>query len=116
MKHKKQGVNMASRAEIADYISAQISAAGAIRSRKMFGEYSIYCNDKIVALVADDQLFVKPTAGGKAYVQNVEEAPPYPGAKLCFLIPEDLWDDAPWLTELIRITETELPLPKKKKA
>ncbi|MCB5271376.1 MAG: TfoX/Sxy family protein [Candidatus Cloacimonetes bacterium] len=107
---------MASRAEIADYITAQISGAGAVRSRKMFGEYSIYCNDKVVALVADDQLFVKPTTAGKAYLQDVEEAPPYPGAKPCFLIPEDMWDDAPWLTELIRITEQELPLPKKKKA
>ena len=106
---------MASRAEIADYISAQISGAGAVRSRKMFGEYSIYCNEKVVALVADDQLFVKPTVGGRAYLRNVEEAPPYPGAKPCFLIPEDMWDDAPWLTELIRITEQELPLPKKKK-
>ncbi|MCB5264854.1 MAG: TfoX/Sxy family protein [Candidatus Cloacimonetes bacterium] len=107
---------MASRQEIADYITAQISGAGAVRSSKLFGEYSIYCNDKVVALVADDQLFVKPTAAGRAYLQDLEEAPPYPGAKPCFLIPEDRWDDAPWLTELIRITEQELPLPKKKKA
>lgn len=107
---------MASRQDIADYITAQISGAGAVFSRKMFGEYSIYCEGKIVALIADDQLFVKPTAAGRTYLQNVEEAPPYPGAKPCFLIPEDTWDDAPWLTELIRITEQELPLPKKKKA
>lgn len=62
---------MASRQEIADYITAQISGAGAVRSSKLFGEYSIYCNDKVVALVADDQLFVKPTAAGRAYLQEL---------------------------------------------
>ncbi|MCB5252861.1 MAG: TfoX/Sxy family protein [Candidatus Cloacimonadaceae bacterium] len=105
---------MASRQEIVDYIVAQVLGSGAVRSRKMFGEYSIYCKEKVVALVADDQLYVKPTEGGRAYLQDAQEAPPYPGAKLYFLIPEDRWDDAPWLTQLIRITQQELPLPKKK--
>lgn len=105
---------MASSQEIVDFIVAQISGSGAVRSRKMFGEYSIYCEEKVVALVCDDQLFVKPTEGGRAYLQDVEEAPPYPGAKPCFLIPEDMWDDAPWLTQLIRITAQELPLPRKR--
>lgn len=105
---------MASRQETVDYIILQLSGLPAVRSRKMFGEYSIYCQEKIVALVADDQLFVKPTAGGRAYLQDLEEASAYPGAKPYFLIPEDSWDDAPWLRELIRITAEELPEPQKK--
>lgn len=106
---------MASRAEIVEYIAAQISSAGVIRYLKMFGEYGIYCDEKMIALVADDQMFVKPTAGGREYIGEPEEAPPYPGAKLWFLIPEDNWDDAVWLTELIRITTAETLLPKPKK-
>jgi len=29
----------------------------------MFGEYALYCGDKVVALVCDDQLFVKIMGG-----------------------------------------------------
>jgi TfoX/Sxy family transcriptional regulator of competence genes len=35
--------------------------AGAISYRYMFGEYAIYCDGKVVALVCDNQLFVKPS-------------------------------------------------------
>ena len=31
-------------------------------SQAMLGEYVIYCNNKVVALVCDNKLFVKPTA------------------------------------------------------
>jgi TfoX/Sxy family transcriptional regulator of competence genes len=81
----------------------------------MFGEYGIYCNEKMVASVCDDKLFVKPTTRGRTYIGNVVEAPPYPGAKPSFLIPADKLEDAKWLSELIEITAGELPLPVKKK-
>ena len=29
---------------------------------------------------------MKPTAGGRAYIEEVVEAPPYPGAKLSLVI------------------------------
>lgn len=106
---------MASKQETVDYILGQIQNAGAIRALKMFGEYGIYCDEKMVVLVADDQMYVKPTEAGKAYLGDYEEAPPYPGAKNWLYIPEDNWDDALWLTELIRITTVEVPLPKPKK-
>ncbi|HNQ43608.1 MAG TPA: TfoX/Sxy family protein [Candidatus Cloacimonadota bacterium] len=106
---------MASRADIVEHIAAQIASAGVVRYLKMFGEYGIYCDEKMIALVADDQLFVKPTQAGREYIGEVEEAPPCPGAKLWFLIPEDNWDDSAWLTELIRITTAEVPSPKPKK-
>lgn len=69
----------------------------------MFGEYSIYCDDKIVALVCDDQLFVKQIAAGEKFLGNVMEANPYPGAKACFLISGDKWGDRDWLTNLIML-------------
>jgi TfoX/Sxy family transcriptional regulator of competence genes len=66
----------------------------------MFGEYAIYCDDKVVALVCDNQLFVKPTEKGKAYIGDVVEAPPYPGAKQYFLV-EDRFEDRGWISDLI---------------
>lgn len=110
-----KGVTMASKQETVDYLLGQIRDAGELRSLRMFGEYGIYCDDKMVALVCDDMLYVKPTEAGRSFLGEVEEAPPYPGAKNWFLIPEDNWDDALWLSELFRITTPEVPLPKKKK-
>jgi len=105
---------MSSKQGTVDFIVDQMSSAGAVSSKKMFGEYAIYCESKVVALVCDDQLFMKPTAGGRKFVGNPEEAPAYPGAKPSFLIAGDRWDDSEWLSELVRITARELPMPKAK--
>jgi TfoX/Sxy family transcriptional regulator of competence genes len=105
---------MASDLDFVEYVCDQISAAGRIAFRKMFGEYAIYCEGKVVALVCDNQFFVKPTAGGRVVVGDVAEAPPYPGAKLYWLIGDRL-DEREWIANLIRITERELPPPKPKK-
>jgi TfoX/Sxy family transcriptional regulator of competence genes len=98
-----------------DFIVAQMSNAGDVSFKKMFGEYGIYCGGKMVASVCDDKLFVKPTLGGRAYVGDIVEASPYPGAKPSFLISDDKLGDREWLSELIKITAAELPIPIKKK-
>ena len=108
---------MATKQSTVDFLTEQITEAGDIRSRKMFGEYAIYCNEKVVAFVCDDKLFIKPTEPGKEFLEDkLEEAPAYPGSKNYFLISEDYWDDKDWLTELISITENSLPFPKPKKS
>jgi TfoX/Sxy family transcriptional regulator of competence genes len=106
---------MASRQSTVDFILDQIAAASEVSAKKMFGEYGVYCNGKMVALVCDDQLFVKPTAGGRSLLKVVTEASPYPGAKPCFLISAETLEDRDALTELIKVTAKELPLPAKKK-
>ena len=68
----------------------------------------------LLTLTSTYQLFVKPTEGGKAYIGDVVEAEPYPGAKLYFLI-EDKFEDREWIGGLIRITAHELPVPKEKR-
>ena len=81
----------------------------------MFGEYAIYLGDVLVALVCDDQLFIKPTAGGRALTKDCKDAPPYAGAKPSILIPEERIEDATWLCEVVTTTAAELPPPKPKK-
>jgi len=106
---------MASDLDFVEYVRDQMSGAGHVTFRKMFGEYAVYCGNKVVALVCDNQLFVKPTSGGRKMIGEVTEAPPYPGAKNCFLIDEQL-EDHTFMSELIRLTTCELPTPKPKKA
>ncbi len=105
---------MSSNKDFIDFIVDQIDSSGTITYKKMFGEYAIYCDRKVVALVCNNQLFVKSTEGGRSFIGDVVEAPAYPGAKLSFLIDEKL-EDREWISELIRITARELPEPKHKK-
>jgi TfoX/Sxy family transcriptional regulator of competence genes len=106
---------MASDQSFADHVIDQLRGAGRVEARKMFGEYGIYCDDRIVALVCDNQLFVKPTEPGRAFIGTAVEAPPYPGAKPHFVVTEQL-DDRDWLVELVGITVRHLPPPKPKKS
>ncbi|MCE9647280.1 MAG: TfoX/Sxy family protein [Chloroflexi bacterium] len=98
-----------------DFVIARMLGAGEVSYKKMFGEYGIYCDGKMVASVCDDQLFIKPTPGGKSFIGETVETPPYPGAKPAFLISAEKIRDGKWLSELARITAAELPLPVKKK-
>jgi DNA transformation protein and related proteins len=57
---------MSSDLSFVEYILDQINQAGQVSFKKMFGKYAIYCDEKVVALVCDNQLFIKPTDGGRS--------------------------------------------------
>jgi TfoX/Sxy family transcriptional regulator of competence genes len=101
---------MATSVSTINYILEQAAAAGNIRTRKMFGEYALYCDDKVVALVCDNQLFIKPTSAGRVLLGTVVEAPPYPGAKMYFRL-DDL-DDRELVSQCLRVTADALPVAK----
>jgi TfoX/Sxy family transcriptional regulator of competence genes len=107
---------MATDRKTVDYIVDQMAQAGAVAAKPMFGEYGVYCDGKMVAVIGDGQLFIKPTAAGRALAADAEEVPPYPGAKPCLLIAAERWEDQDWLSGLVRATAAELPAPKPKSA
>jgi TfoX/Sxy family transcriptional regulator of competence genes len=104
---------MASDPDFIQYITEQLSGVYGLSHREMFGEYALYMGRKVVALVCDNQLFLKPTAAARALLPHPTEAPPYPGAKPYLLIDSAL-DDRELLAELFRATEHEVPEPKSK--
>jgi TfoX/Sxy family transcriptional regulator of competence genes len=106
---------VASSRSIVDFIVDQAGGEGAVRARAMFGEFGIYSADRMVALVCDDTLFVKPTEAGRDFAGPLEESSPYPGAKPCLVVPDARWEDADWLAELFAITARHLPAPKPKR-
>ncbi len=105
---------MASDLDFIEFVIDQMENAGAITCRAMFGGHTVYCEGKVVALICNNQLFVKPTKAGRSFIGNVIEAPAYPGAKPSFLIEEQL-EDKDWISSLISFTEKELPEPRPKK-
>lgn len=104
---------MASSLEFVQYVCEQISGAGEITYKKIFGEYGVYCNAKIIGLICDNQLFVKKTAAGASILPECEEASPYDGAKPHFLI--ESIEDRELISDFILATYEELPAPKPKK-
>ena len=105
---------MASDIDFVIFVMDQFENAGEISSRNIFGEYLFYTDGKLFGLICDNKLLIKPTKTGRAFIGDVVEASPYPGAKPCFLI-EDKIEDRKWLSELVRISLKELPAPKPKK-
>ncbi len=99
----------------ADYICEQLQDLGDIRVRKMFGEYALYCDNKVVGLICDDQLYIKYTDAGKQYaVGRYSEGYAYPGAKPSMNVTDNL-DDREFMTTLVRFTADALPKMQKKK-
>ncbi len=104
---------MASQQNFVDFVVEQIQKVGTISTKKMFGEYGIYADDRIFGVICDNKLFIKPTKAGRDFIGDPVEMPAYEGAKPSFLIEEKI-EDKDWLSELVRITLKELPAPKAK--
>lgn len=104
---------MASSAENLAKLDAVLAQIPLTRSRKMFGEVGIYFDDKMVASLCDDRFFLKPSSAvdGSSY----EVAPPYPGAKDQWVLPEDVWTDPEKLGSHLQATSHSMPAPKRRK-
>jgi TfoX/Sxy family transcriptional regulator of competence genes len=105
---------MASDLSFVQYVADQIESDCNVSWRMMFGEYVLYSKGKVVALICDNQLFVKATDAGREFIGKYTEAPPYKGAKMALFIGAEM-ENREWITQLVRITEKALPQPKKKK-
>lgn len=82
----------------------------------MFGEYGLYCDEKIVGLICDDTFFLKPSPASASLGIHLVPAPPYPGAKEYFVIGTAIIDDDEQFRRLIQATADTLPAPKPKAA
>ena len=103
---------MASSTDFVQFIADQCSGAGEILTKKMFGDYGIYCEGKIFGLICDDRFYLKPTEAGRRLLRAVEMRPPYEGAKDYFYIADV--EDRDYLSDLVRETCKALPEPKVK--
>ncbi len=105
---------MGSSRDFAEHVCDQLREAGDIAVRKMFGEYALYCDEKVVGLICDDQVFVKKTGAAAALLgDKAEEGLPYPGAKPYYLVGDI--DDRQFMGRLVRSIRDELPPPRQRK-
>ena len=106
---------MATDQQYADYVMEQLRRVPGASHKKMFGEYAVYAGGKVVALLCDNQFFLRPTDAGRALLGTPTEGPPYPGAKPHFIMEGEL-EDIDRMAVIIAATAAALPAPKPKKA
>lgn len=103
---------MSTRPETLDFLLDQLGDLPGLRTRRMFGEYCVYVDDKPVAFVCDDQLYVKPTPAGQALLPEPVWGKFYDKARPHLLLTADRWDDRDLLRALLMATAEALPRPK----
>lgn len=99
-------------ADFVQYIADQTADAGEITTRKMMGDYCLYCNGVVVGLICDNNLYIKPTEAVRGLLHEVVMRPPYQGAKEYFLVADV--DDREYLAHIVKATLANLPAPKTK--
>ena len=102
---------MATSEDFIEFVCDQLAGMGAVRSRKMFGEYMVYVNDKPLLLVCDSTVFVKMLPELAEVLAGAEIALPYEGGKLHYVL--DL-ENRELVQTVVGILEPITPLPRRK--
>jgi hypothetical protein len=92
---------VATRQETVEFILQKIGQPERFSARAMFGEYALYADGKVVALVCDDRLYVKILPASRALETLCEKGNPYPGAKLHYLVEEGQLSTIPTLPAIL---------------
>lgn len=103
---------MATSPEYSEFVCERLEPFGTVRSRKMFGEYMVYLNDKPIITICDNTVFVRILPELAGFMDAAERGFPYVGAKLHYIL--DIEDTA-LLSAVIPILEAVTPLPKPRK-
>lgn len=104
---------MATDRDFVDYVTEQVGLGDRLAYRRMFGEYALYLDGKVVAFACDNSLFVKPSRAVAELAPQLPQRPPYPQAK-DYPVADELLDDAEALRRLIVATAALMPPPKPK--
>jgi TfoX/Sxy family transcriptional regulator of competence genes len=104
---------MPTKKDFAEYVLDQIDDEKA-RVRAMFGEFALYYDDKVVALICDSTVFVKITPASMEILTDNEKGPAYPGAKESFILSEEELENREFIRDLLERVAQDVPAKKKK--
>lgn len=97
-----------------DFILNKLGHTNEFLARPMFGEYSLYTADKVVALICDNQLYVKIVPASQELEGVCEKAAPYPGAKPHYLVDEGQLSSLHNLSAILSALAVHLPEKKRR--
>lgn len=104
---------MATDLSFIEYIADQSQLQDRLTCKKLFGEYALYLDGKVVAFACDNSLFVKPVEATRHLTADLPQRPPYPGTKP-YPVADELLDEPDLLHNLLLATERAMPAPKPK--
>jgi TfoX/Sxy family transcriptional regulator of competence genes len=107
---------MSTHKETIEFILEKLGYADRFATRVMFGEYALYADGKVVALVCDDQLYVKILPASQELEYLCEKDAPYPGAKPHYIVEESQLSQIHELPDILFDIAASLPAMKPKKA
>ncbi|HPW04201.1 MAG: TfoX/Sxy family protein [Dokdonella sp.] len=105
---------MATDREFLDYVAEQIDLGDRLTHKRLFGEFALYVDEKVVAFVCDNSVFIKPSQAVRRLAPDLPQRPPYPGASN-YPVADELLDDSDAIRTLILETAMLMPQPKPKK-
>lgn len=103
---------MACTEDYMEYVCRQLSGVGVVRTRKMFGDYLVYVDEKPAVLVCDNIAYIKKHPVIVDIMKDAEFGCPYTGAKEHYILDVDHRDKA---EEVLRTLLPVLNYPKKKR-
>lgn len=106
---------MSTRKETVEFILEKLGEPKRFSVRAMFGEYALYADGKVVALVCNDQLYVKilPQSAELEDICDKDEA--YPGSKKFYVVEESELSRIKNLPDILLDIAKSLPEKKIKK-
>lgn len=108
------GPRMSTDLSFVEHVAEQAHLGQRLTWRRMFGEFALYIDGKVVAFACDDSLFIKPAAPTASLVKGLPQRPPYPGAKL-YPVADELLDDPERLQALLLATWEAVPAKKSRR-
>jgi len=100
---------MATQKETVEFILEKLRYRERFTTRAMFGEFALYADGKVVALVCDDLLYVKILPASSELEVQCEKGNPYPGAKPHYIVEEGQLSRLEKLTEILFAISDSLP-------
>jgi TfoX/Sxy family transcriptional regulator of competence genes len=100
--------------ETVEFILEKLGNSELFDVRAMFGEYALYADGKVVALVCNDQLYVKIVPASYELEDVCEKDTPFSGAKLHYLVEEFQLSQIQNLSEILSSIAQSLPAKKSK--
>ena len=94
------------------FVCSQLAGVGAVRTRKMFGDWLIYVDEKPVVLACDGICYVKKLPVIAGMMTEAETGFPYRGAKEHYILDIEHRDKA---VEVVRALLPAIPYPRKRK-
>jgi TfoX/Sxy family transcriptional regulator of competence genes len=105
---------MATQPETIAFILGKLRDRSRFTTRAMFGEYALYADGKVVALVCDNLLYVKILPASQELASQCEQGAPYPGAKPHYVVEEGQLSTIPNLPAILGAIATAIPAKAKK--